>query len=313
MVGSMLTVSFPDQSWLDDVGPIEGVTSVVWDPEQQPPGEDVEVFVAPYMARPDQIEPATTKPSVRLVQLLSAGHDAALPVVPAEVALANAKGVHDAATAELALTLVLASQRGFDEFATAQAKGEWLPRHFRPGLADKRVLVLGYGSVGAAIVRRLAPFEVEVTAVASRARAGDDLVDRVHGVDELADLLPSQDVVVSVLPGSAATRGILGDDVLAALPDGALVVNVGRGPALDTDAALRHTGRLRFALDVTDPEPLPADHPLWSEPGVIISPHTGGVTDAFRPRMVALLRRQLRGLVAGEDPINLVDRGGEQT
>lgn len=305
----MLTVSFPDQTWLDDVGPIEGVAPVVWDPTQPPPGEDVEVFVAPYMAPSALLEPVRDKPSVRLVQLLSAGVDAALPVVPEHIAIANAHGVHDAATAELAVALVLAAQRGFDEFAAAQAKGEWLPREFRPGLADKRVLVLGYGSVGSAIARRLAPFEVALTAVASRAREGDDLVDRIHGTDELLDLLPQQDVVISVLPGTAATKGVLGTETLAALPDGALVVNVGRGPALDTDAALAEVGRLRFALDVTDPEPLPVDHPLWSAPGVIISPHVGGVTEAFRPRMVALLREQLSRLAAGEEPLHVVGRG----
>ncbi len=309
MVGGMVTVSLPDQSWLEAVGTVDGVETLVWDPADPPPAEDLDVFVAPYMARPEQIEPVRQKPSVRLVQLLSAGVDAALPVVPEGVALANARGVHDAATAELAVALVLASQRGLDEFAAAQAKGEWLPRAFRPGLADKRVLVLGYGSVGSAIARRLAPFEVDVTAVASRARAGDDLVERVHGTEELADLLPQQDVLISVLPGTAATKGILGRDVLAALPDDALVVNVGRGPALDTDAALAEAGRLRFALDVTDPEPLPAGHPLWSAPGVMISPHTGGVTEAFRPRMVALLREQLTRLAAGEEPLHVQPRG----
>lgn len=305
----MLTVSFPDSSWLDDVGPVDGVTSVVWDPHSGPPHEDVDVFIAPYMSAADQIGVVADRPSVRLVQLLSAGFDAALPVLPEGVALANAKGVHDAATAELAVGLVLASQRGFDEFARAQAKGEWLPRHFRPGLADQRVLLLGYGSVGRAIAERLAPFEISLTAVASRARAGDDLVDRVHGVDDLAALLPEHDIVICVLPGSDATTGILDDAMLAAIPDGGLVVNVGRGNALVTQDALRHTGRLRFALDVTDPEPLPADHPLWSEPGVIISPHTGGVTQAFRPRMVDLLRRQLRALAAGDEPLNLVHAG----
>ncbi|MGN7246583.1 2-hydroxyacid dehydrogenase [Janibacter anophelis] len=305
----MVTVSFPDSSWRDDVGPVEGVTALVWDPTDPPPTQELDVFVAPYMGGPDLIEPVAQVPSVRLVQLLSAGVDAALPVVPEHVAIANAHGVHDAATAELAVGLVLASQRGFDEFATAQAKGEWLPRRFRPGLADKRVLILGYGSVGSAVGRRLAPFEVELTAVASRARGGDDLVESIHGTDELLDLLPQHDIVISVLPGTAATRGILGAETLAALPDGALVVNVGRGPALDTEAALAEAGRLRFALDVTDPEPLPTGHPLWSAPGVIISPHVGGVTEAFRPRMVALLREQLTRLVAGEEPIHVVDRG----
>lgn len=305
----MVTVSLPDQSWRDAVGPVDGVTTLVWDPADPPPAEELDVFVAPYMASPDQIEPVRQQPSVRLVQLLSAGVDAALPVVPEGIALANAHGVHDAATAELAVALVLASQRGIDDFARAQAKGEWLPRQFRPGLADKRVLVLGYGSVGSAIAERLAPFEVKLTAVASRARAGDNLVERIHGTDELLDLLPQQDIVISVLPGTAATKGMLGTETLAALPDGALVVNVGRGPALDTDAALAEAGRLRFALDVTDPEPLPHGHPLWSAPGVIVSPHVGGVTEAFRPRMVALLREQLRRLVAGEKPLHVVDRG----
>lgn len=302
----MVTVSFPDSSWLEDVGPVDGVTPVVWDPQAGPPDADVDVFIAPYMAPSEQIAVVTEKPSVRLVQLLSAGADAALPVVPEEIAIANAKGVHDAATAELGVGLVLASQRGFDEFATAQAKGEWLPRRFRPGLADKRVLVLGYGSVGRALARRLAPFEVSLTAVASRAREGDDLVEQVHDVKTLPALLPEQDIIISVLPGTEATHGILDEEALTAVPDGGLVVNIGRGPALDTEAALGHAGRLRFALDVTDPEPLPADHPLWSAPGVIISPHTGGVTDAFRPRMVDLLRRQLRGLVGGEEPLSLV-------
>lgn len=305
-MASMVTVSFPDRTWLDDVGPIEGITPVVWDPQAGPPGEEVEVFVAPYMAPSDQIAVVADQPSVRLVQLLSAGADAALPVVPEGIAVANARGVHDAATAELALALVLASQRGFDEFARAQAKGEWLPRHFRRGLADQRVLLLGYGSVGRAIAERLAPFEVSLTAVASRARAGDDLVEGVHGIDELTDLLPEHDVVISILPGSDSTKGILDDAALSAVPDGALVCNVGRGNALVTEDALKHTGRIRFALDVTDPEPLPSDHPLWSEPGVIITPHVGGVTEAFRPRMIALLRDQLRRFAAGEPPINVV-------
>lgn len=302
----MVTVSFPDGSWIDEVGPIEGITPVVWDPQAGPPGEDVDVFIAPYMAPSDQIAVVREKPSVRLVQLLSAGADAALPVVPDGVPVARAKGVHDAATAELTVALVLASQRGFDEFARAQAKGEWLPRHFRRGLADKRVLLLGYGSVGRAIAERLLPFDVSLTVVASSARAGDDLVDRVHGIDELGALAPEHDILVSVLPGSDSTAGILDDALLAAMPDGSLVCNVGRGNALVTEDALQHTNRLRFALDVTDPEPLPSDHPLWSEPGVIISPHTGGVTEAFRPRMVALLREQLRRVAAGEEPLHVV-------
>ena len=142
----------------------------------------------------------------------------------------------------------------------------WAPA-FTQSLADRRVLLLGYGGVGKAVAARLAPFEVTVTAVASRAREEDGMP--VHGVDELPALLPLAEIVILTLPGGDATRHIVDDGFLAALPDGALVVNVGRGPLIDTDALVDHVrrGRIRAALDVTDPEPLPAGHPLWGLPG----------------------------------------------
>ena len=301
-----LVASFPDEQWLDAVGPVDGVTSVVWAPEGPVPEEDVDVYVAPYMGGPDQVAVVAEKPSVRLVQLLSAGYDNVVPVLPEGVALANAAGVHDDSTAELAVGLALASLRGIDDAARDMTKGEWPGRRVRRSLADSRVLVVGYGSIGRAIARRLGSFEVSLTAVASRARGGDDLVERVHGIDELPGLLPDHDVVVLVVPLTDDTRHLVDDDFLSALTDGSLVVNVARGPVVDTDAMLRHAGRLSFALDVTDPEPLPADHPLWSAPGVLVTPHVGGVTTAFRPRAVRLLRRQLEALVGGGDPLNVV-------
>lgn len=301
-----LVASFPDEQWLDAVGPVDGVTSVVWAPEGPVPEEDVDVYVAPYMGGPDQVAVVAEKPSVRLVQLLSAGYDNVVPVLPEGVALANAAGVHDDSTAELAVGLALASLRGIDDAARDMTKGEWPGRRVRRSLADSRVLVVGYGSIGRAIARRLGSFEVSLTAVASRARGGDDLVERVHGIDELPGLLPDHDVVVLVVPLTDDTRHLVDDDFLSALADGSLVVNVARGPVVDTDAMLRHAGRLSFALDVTDPEPLPADHPLWSAPGVLVTPHVGGVTTAFRPRAVRLLRRQLEALVGGGDPLNVV-------
>ncbi|MBM6545851.1 2-hydroxyacid dehydrogenase [Janibacter sp. YIM B02568] len=301
-----LVASFPDEQWLDAVGPVDGVTSVVWAPEGPVPEEDVDVYVAPYMGGPDQVAVVAEKPSVRLVQLLSAGYHNVVPVLPEGVALANAAGVHDDSTAELAVGLALASLRGIDDAARDMTKGEWPGRRVRRSLADSRVLVVGYGSIGRAIARRLGSFEVSLTAVASRARGGDDLVERVHGIDELPGLLPDHDVVVLVVPLTDDTRHLVDDDFLSALADGSLVVNVARGPVVDTDAMLRHAGRLSFALDVTDPEPLPADHPLWSAPGVLVTPHVGGVTTAFRPRAVRLLRRQLEALVGGGDPLNVV-------
>ncbi len=302
----MTVVSFPDTEWRDRVGQVDGVEPVVWDPRDPVPDRPVEVVVAPYLRPVAELAAVAGMPSVRLVQLLTAGYDGALDAVPERVAVANAAGVHDASTAELAVGLAISSLRGIPEAARSGTRGEWLREPMRMALADRRVLVLGYGSVGRAIARRLLPFEVALTAVASRARAGDELVPEVHGVDELARLLPAQEVVIVSTPLTEDTRGLVGDTVLEALPDGALVVNVARGAVADTDAMLRHAGRLTFALDVTDPEPLPPDHPLWSAPGVLITPHVGGATSAFRPRAVSLLRDQLARVAAGEAPRHLV-------
>jgi phosphoglycerate dehydrogenase-like enzyme len=170
------------------------------------------------------------------------------------------------------------------------------------------VLVLGYGQIGRAIARRLAPFEVTITAVASHARDRDDVVEHVHGIDELRDLLPEQDVVIVIVPLTPATHHLVDAGVLGRMRDGALLVNVSRGAVVDTDALLAEcaSGRLRAALDVTDPEPLPSGHPLWSTQGVLITPHVGGATRAMRPRAMALIRRQVEALRAGRPLANVV-------
>jgi phosphoglycerate dehydrogenase-like enzyme len=308
----MTVVTLPGQDWIDQVGPVSGLELVPW-PMDGPPqrSDEVRLVVPPYMGAGKRIGALAHTPGVEVVQLLSAGYDDVLAQLPAGVTLANAAGVHDASTAELALALALASLRGLPAFVGAQREGRWLTPGTLPALADKRVLVLGYGSVGRAVVQRLLPFEVEVTAVASRTRDGDELVPAVHGVDELPGLLPQHDVVIVIVPLSEATRGLVDATFLAAMPDGALLVNVARGPVVDTDALLAETssGRLLAALDVTDPEPLPPDHPLWASPGVLISPHVGGATSAFRPRAVRLLREQLRAYAAGEPLRNVVHEG----
>jgi phosphoglycerate dehydrogenase-like enzyme len=286
------------------VGPVEGVEVVVWNGEGPPPDGDVELWVPHYATRADVIDRGHDLRGLRVVQLQSAGYDGVRERLPAGVTLCNATGVHDDATAEHAVGLVLASLRGIPE--AVRAHGHWRPMPGRRSLADSRVLVLGYGSIGRALVERLLPMKAVVTAVASRSR-DDDLVGWVHGIEELPGLLPEQDVVVVLVPLGDATRGLLDDEALALLPDGALVVNVARGPVVDTDAVLRHAGRLRFALDVTDPEPLPDDHPLWSAPEVLITPHVAGGTTAMLPRISTLVRDQLRRMVAGEAPLNIVN------
>ncbi|HWI30947.1 MAG TPA: NAD(P)-dependent oxidoreductase, partial [Microbacterium sp.] len=219
---------------------------------------------------------------------------------------ANAVSVHETSTAELAVGLAIAAQRHLPDFVRNQEQERWAPA-WADGLADRRVLLLGYGGVGKAVAARLAPFEVDVTVVASRARVDHGV--RVHGVDELLDLLPHAEIVILTLPGGDATKHIIDAGALAALPDGALLVNVGRGPVIDTDAFVNEGGRIRAALDVTDPEPLPAGHPLWSMPGVLIAPHVGGGTSAMRPRVARLIARQIIRMQQGETPLNVVFGG----
>ena len=284
------------------VGPVDGVEIVVWNGDGPAP-EDVAFWVPHYATRPDVIDRGHDLRGLEVVQLQSAGYDGVAERLPEGITLCNATGVHDDATAEHAVGLVLASLRGIPE--SVRQHGHWSSLPGRRSLADSRVLVLGYGSIGRALAERLAPMKAVVTAVASRER-DDDLVGRVRATDDLATLLPEQDVVVALVPLSDATRGILDDAALSLLPDGALVVNVARGPVLDTEAVLRHAGRLRFALDVTDPEPLPDGHPLWDAPDVLITPHLAGGTTAMLPRIAGLVRDQLRRAVAGEPLANRV-------
>ncbi|MEQ8142532.1 2-hydroxyacid dehydrogenase [Streptomyces sp. OP7] len=271
---------------------------------------DCAFYVVPYMRSAEVcLRPLPRMRSVRVVQTLSAGIDHVRPGLkdlPAGVRLCNARGVHEASTAELALTLILASLRGIPDFVRAQERGEWRGG-FRPALADRNVLIVGYGSIGAAIEDRLAPFELaRVARVARSARTTER--GPVHPLTELSSLLPEADVVVLSTPLTDSTRHLVDAGFLARMKDGALLVNVARGPVVDTKALLTEleSGRLTAALDVTDPEPLPADHPLWRAPGVLVSPHVGGPTSAFLPRAKRLLRDQLRRYVNHEELGNVI-------
>jgi phosphoglycerate dehydrogenase-like enzyme len=308
----MRVVTLPGQEWIEAVGPVTGLDLIVWELDGAPDrADEVRVVVPPYIGGGRRVGALRFTPHLELVQLLTAGYEDFEAGLPAGVSLANAAGVHDASTAELAVALTLASLRDLPDFVLAQREGRWLPGSFHRALADRRVLVLGYGAIGRATAARLTPFEVQITAVASRARAGDDLVRSVHGVDELPALLPDHDVVIVIVPLSERTAGLVDDAFLSAMPDGALLVNVARGGVVDTEALVRHTsaGRVRAALDVTDPEPLPAGHPLWTTPGVLISPHVGGASTAFAPRAARLLQEQLGAYAAGRPLRNLVTRG----
>ncbi len=305
-------VSLESQAWCDALVGVDGLETVVWDMTGDPPRDDIELVVPPYAGMDSaKFGRLTTCPQLSVVQLVTAGYENVIPHLPPGVQLANGAGIHDTSTAELALTLALASLRGVPQAARNAEHGVWASMAGRRSLADRRVLILGYGSIGRAIARRLQPFEVRLTAVASRARSGDELVDRIHSTQELDQLLPAQDVVIIVVPLIEATRHLVDARFLAALAEGALLINVARGGVVDTDALIREcrSGRLTAALDVTDPEPLPADHPLWNTPGVLITPHVGGDTTAFEPRALAFLRRELATFARGEQLSHVVATG----
>ncbi len=265
--------------------------------------EETTFLVPSYMTARAQLPMSAQMPRLKVVQLLTAGFDGIPELLPPGVTLCNAKGVHDASTAELAVGLALASVRGLDGFARSQMAGRW-ERVFRPSLADRTVLLLGYGSIGSAIEDRLRPFEVEIVRVAHHAR----LVPAVFSIEELPRLLPRADVVILILPLTAETRHMVDDSFLSMMKEGASLVNVARGPIVDTDALVGHLerGRIRAALDVTDPEPLPEGHPLWAAPNCLISPHVGGDTTAFKPRGLELLRRNIDRYRASLPLLNVV-------
>lgn len=262
---------------------------------------DVEFYVPSFFPTPPVGEAMRHMQRLRVVQTLTAGVDKLRPYLPAGAVLCNARGAHDAATAEWVVAAMLAAIRGFPTFAAEQAAGRW---SYRPTgeLAEKTVLIVGYGSIGAAVDRRLAGFEVTVLRVARTARAG------VAGLAELPSLLPAADVVVLLVPFTPETEGMVDGDFLAQMKDGALLVNAARGAVVVTDALCAElaAGRLRAALDVTDPEPLPSGHPLWALPGVFITPHVAASTPVSRRRVVRLVREQAEAYLRGDSLRNVI-------
>ena len=264
-------------------------------------GLDLETvdFLVPSSEAPDVLERLPTLTRVAVVQVLSAGTDWVERWVPPQATLCSARGARDAPVAEWVVGALLGATTELLECARLDA---WSDRSLTD-LGEWTVVVVGMGSIGRRVERHLTGFGTEVIGVASHAR--DDL----HGVDELEALLPRADAVVILAPLTDATRGLIDARRLAAMRDGAVLVNAARGPVVDTDALVAEvtTGRLRAVLDVTDPEPLPDGHPLWSAPGVLsITPHIAGDSPAGNARAAALAGDQLARWVAGEELHNVV-------
>jgi phosphoglycerate dehydrogenase-like enzyme len=286
-----------------------GIEADVWRGGDEFPAsaDEVEYVVLPLGGKPEieLIRKIGALPRLKTVQVLSAGVDYIQPYLPARITLCNARGAHTPATAEWTVGAIIASLRDFPRFAAAQLAGHWEPER-SDTVTGKRVLIVGYGSIGEAVERRLAGWEVSIDRVARHHRDG------VHALDDLPRLLPEADVVVILVPVTEETRQLVNAEFLKRMKDGALLVNAARGVIVDTDALLAEltSGRLRAALDVTDPEPLPDGHPLWSAPGLLLTPHVGGAVPGSRERAFEVVTAQLARLAAGEPLLNVINDDG---
>jgi phosphoglycerate dehydrogenase-like enzyme len=300
----MICVLVPHDAGMAAIAGLPGVTALRYDPTKTLPegAASAEVLIPAFLAGTDAVEILAGLPALRLVQLLSAGAEAWIGRLPENVMLSDCRGAHGGATAEWVVSVLLGVYRELPRFVRAQDERRWDYGQTQE-LAGKRVLIVGAGDVADQTARRLAPFEVTTTLVARRSRDG------VHGVDDLPDLLPRHDACVLAVPLTAQTRGLVDAAFLAAMPDGAVLVNAARGPVVDTAALVAElaSGRLRAALDVTDPEPLPADHALWDAPGLLLTPHVGGSVPGGLGRAYAVAAQQIAAFARGEAPPNLVE------
>jgi phosphoglycerate dehydrogenase-like enzyme len=264
----------------------------------------IEFYVPSYMGGAAALAYAAKMPNLKVLQMPNAGYDDALAYVRPGLTLCNASGVHDASTAELAVGLALASRRGFPEFIRDQVAGTWNHRRFT-SLSDSRIGVIGFGSIGKQVVKNLSGFDVTVTSFSKSGRDGS------IKIDELDKYLPSLDIVILILPLNDESKHMFNKERLAKMKNGALIVNVARGPIIETEALIAelNSGRLHAALDVTDPEPLPAGHPLWSAKNLLLVPHVGGNSTAFEPRCRKLVESQLKLLAEGKPLNNVVAVG----
>jgi phosphoglycerate dehydrogenase-like enzyme len=261
---------------------------------------------------------------VKLVLSMMAGTEWIPPLVGPHVTICNARGAHNISTAEWTLAAILSMLKYFPLYYDIQREGKWkrrfeAPPHYaaitgdtRPWyppvmleeLTGKTVLLVGYGSIGKEIERMLAPFHVQLLRVARSARSQPE----VHAVSELDGLLPRAEVVVLILPSTDESKGLIGSRQFELMKQGTLLVNAARGPIVQTDALVEalHSGRIRAAIDVTDPEPLPDGHPLWSCPNLLITPHSGGSSIQFAPRALRTAGNELRRYLKGEPLHNVV-------
>ena len=265
---------------------------------------EVTFYVPTYMGGRPALELTKKMPNLKILQVPNAGYDDAMEFLRPGITLCNGRGIHDDSTAELAVGLTIASLRGFATFVRDQDKGEWVNKNY-DSINDRKIGIVGFGSIGSTIARMLSGFSVEIVAFTQSGR------DNTIAITDLDKHLPSLDVVILILPLTKESKHLFDARRLALMKDGALLVNVARGPIVDTDALVKelNSGRITAGLDVTDPEPLPKGHPLWSAKGVLISPHVGGNSSAFEKRARRLIESQLNLLAQGKPLNNVIVAG----
>ncbi|GAA1949486.1 2-hydroxyacid dehydrogenase [Amycolatopsis minnesotensis] len=298
-----ITVLVPDDDGVIALAELAGVRAVryTWGEPLPPEAAEAEVLIPGFHSAREGRDLFAELPNLKLIQLLAAGADDWVGEVPAGVLLSTCRGAHGGSTAEWVVAALLAIYRELHSFAIAKDERRW-SRHSTDALQGKRVLIIGAGDLGTQLRRRLEPFETRVEMVGLNARDG------VRGVEELPELLGLHDVVVLMVPLTSRTRGMVDAEFLAAMPDGAVLVNVARGPVVRTEALVDElkTGRLRAALDVVDPEPLPEDHPLWDAAGLFLTPHVAGAARGAQKRSYAVAAAEIARWASGELPDNLV-------
>lgn len=287
---------------------------------------EVDFWILPF-ARRDAVDIFARLQGVKVVQSMMAGVDWITPWLPKNVILCDGRGIHDISASEWTLTAILSSLKRFPIYRDLQTQHHWggqaavrdgflnetgaqigQYRVLGEDLAGKTILIVGYGSIGAAIEARLIPFGVNIVRLARTAKQNP----LVFAVDQLHKLLPQADIVVAIVPLTIETRGLFGATEIRLMKKGALLVNAARGPVVDTNALVDalNTHHIRAALDVTDPEPLPTEHPLWSAPNCLITPHVGGSTPEFIHRAFQFGAEQVRRFINGQPLENTVSDAG---
>jgi phosphoglycerate dehydrogenase-like enzyme len=263
---------------------------------------EITIYIPTYMGGKKSLDPISDLTNLKTVQLLTAGYEDVIPFMRDELTLCNARGVHDFSTSELAVSLILAHYKDHREFAQSQSQGSW--NHKTTGSTyGKEIAIIGAGSVAQRLKSMLAPFECKVTMFGQSARDGVEAISTVQAT------VGKFDCVVLLVPLTASTQNLVDAAFLKAMKDGALLVNVARGPVVNTDALCAELAskRLFAALDVTDPEPLTNGHPLWSYENCTVIPHVGGDSTAFEPQARAFLAEQFKRIAQGKQPINIID------